>query len=161
MIADLVLANAKAYYDKQIVDCAIAIENGEIFKIGKETQMPNADEKTDLKSLLLLPGMIDAHVHLRDENKAYKEDFYSGTAAAAAGGVTTVLDMPNNDPVTNTAAAILNRMRLAEKRVLVNIAFYSEFPENPDQIGEIAAQGAIGFKLFMANQIGGFNPNDD
>ena len=161
MIADLVLANAKAYYDKQIVDCAIAIENGEIFKIGKETQMPNADEKTDLKSLLLLPGMIDAHVHLRDENKAYKEDFYSGTAAAAAGGVTTVLDMPNNDPVTNTAAAILNRMRLAEKRVLVNIAFYSEFPENPDQIGEIAAQGAIGFKLFMANQIGGLNPNDD
>jgi len=161
LIADLVLANAKAYYDKQIVDCAIAIENGEIFKIGKETQMPNADEKTDLKSLLLLPGMIDAHVHLRDENKAYKEDFYSGTAAAAAGGVTTVLDMPNNDPVTNTAAAILNRMRLAEKRVLVNIAFYSEFPENPDQIGEIAAQGAIGFKLFMANQIGGLNPNDD
>ena len=161
MIADLVLANAKAYYDKQIVDCAIAIENGEIFKIGKETQMPNADEKTDLKSLLLLPGMIDAHVHLRDENKAYKEDFYSGTAAAAAGGVTTVLDMPNNDPVTNTAAAILNRMRLAEKRVLVNIAFYSEFPENPNQIGKIAAQGAIGFKLFMANQIGGLNPNDD
>ena len=161
MIADLVLANAKAYYDKQIVDCAIAIENGEIFKIGKETQMPNADEKTDLKSLLLLPGMIDAHVHLRDEGKAYKEDFYSGTAAAAAGGVTTVIDMPNNDPVTNTAEAIRNRMRLAEKRVLVNIAFYSEFPENPDQIGEIAAQGAIGFKLFMANQIGGLNPNDD
>jgi len=160
-MADLVLANAKAYYERQIVDCSIAIENGEILKIGKETQMPNADEKMDLRNLLLLPGMIDAHVHLRDEGKAYKEDFRSGTAAAAAGGVTTVLDMPNNDPVTNTAGALRNRMHLAEKKALVNVAFYSEFPENPNQIEEIAAQGAIAFKLFMANQIGGLNPNDD
>ena len=62
--------------------------------------MPNADEKTDLHNLLVLPGLIDEHVHLRDEGRAYKEDFTSGTSAAAAGGFTTVLDMPNNDPVT-------------------------------------------------------------
>ncbi|RLI20656.1 hypothetical protein DRO45_03410, partial [Candidatus Bathyarchaeota archaeon] len=62
--------------------------------------MPKAEKRINLKGLLTLPGSIDAHVHLRDEGKAYKEDFYTGTAAAAAGGVTTVLDMPNNNPVT-------------------------------------------------------------
>ncbi|RLI17017.1 hypothetical protein DRO44_04475, partial [Candidatus Bathyarchaeota archaeon] len=62
--------------------------------------MPKAEEKIDLKSLLVLPGLIDVHVHLRDEGKSYKEAFYTGTAAAAAGGITTVLDMPNNKPVT-------------------------------------------------------------
>ena len=161
MIADLLLTNTKAYYDKQIVDCAMAIENGEIFKIGKETQMPKADEKVNLSNLLLLPGLIDSHVHLRDEGKSYKEDFYSGTAAAAAGGITTVLDMPNNDPVTNTATILRNRMWLAERKALVNVGFYSEFPERIDQIEGIAAEGAFGFKLFMANQIGGVDPSND
>ncbi len=100
MIVDSVFTNAKAYLGGQIVDCSIAIEEDKIHKIGKETQMPNADQKIDLHNLLVLPGLIDEHVHLRDEGKAYKEDFTSGTSAAAAGGFTTVLDMPNNDPVT-------------------------------------------------------------
>jgi len=83
LIVDSVLTNAKAYLNKEVVDCSIAIEDGKIFKIGKETQMPNADEKVNLQKNLVLPGLIDAHVHLRDEEKAYKEDFYTGTAAAA------------------------------------------------------------------------------
>ena len=73
--------------------------------------MPNADEKTNLQNMLVLPGLIDEHVHLRDEGRAYKEDFSSGTAAAAAGGFTTVLDMPNNDPVTMSVETLRNRMR--------------------------------------------------
>ena len=115
---------------EQIVDCSIAIEEGKIQKIGKETQMPNADQKTDLHNLLVLPGLIDEHVHLRDEGRAYKEDFASGTAAAAAGGFTTVLDMPNNDPVTMSVQTLQNRMRVAQRKLLVNVGFYSEFPQN-------------------------------
>ena len=130
MIVDSVLTNAKAYLNGQIVDCSIAVEEGKIFKIGKETQMPNADQKTNLKNLLVLPGLIDEHVHLRDEGKAYKEDFASGTAAAAAGGFTTVLDMPNNEPVTMSAEALRNRMEIAQRRTLVNVGFYCEFPKN-------------------------------
>ena len=155
------LANAKAYLDKEIVDCCIAIEDGRIFKIGKESQMPKADEKLDLRNLLVLPGLIDAHVHLRDEGKAYKEDFYTGTAAAAAGGITTVLDMPNNSPVTMSAEALKNRMQIAEKKVLVNVGFYSEFPTNLNSLKDIVTQGAVAFKLFMAASIGGLNVDDD
>ena len=161
LIVDLVLTNAKAYLKKEIVDCSIAIEDGNIHKIGREAQMPNSDERINLRNLLILPGLIDVHVHLRDEGKAYKEDFYSGTAAAAAGGFTTVLDMPNNEPVTMSVESLQNRMHTAERKVLVNVGFRSEFPANLNQISAITAQGAVGFKLFMANQVGGLDINDD
>jgi dihydroorotase len=156
-----VLTNTKAYLNKEIVDCSIAIENGKIFKIGKEAHIPSADEKINLKNLIVLPGLIDVHVHLRDEGKAYKEDFYTGTAAAAAGGMTTVLDMPNNDPVTMSAKTLNNRMRIAKRRVLVNVGFYSEFPTDVGAVIDIVAEGAVGFKLFMARQVGGLDIDDD
>jgi dihydroorotase len=161
LIVDSVFTNTKAYLNGQIVDCSIAIEDGKIQKIGKETQMPNADEKINLRNMLVLPGLIDEHVHLRDEGKAYKEDFSSGTAAAAAGGFTTVLDMPNNDPVTLSVETLRNRMRTAYKKILVNVGFYSEFPKNFSDVSDIFAEGAIGFKLFMGSQIGGLNIDSD
>jgi dihydroorotase (multifunctional complex type) len=161
VIVDSVLINAKAYLKGQIIDCSIAIEEGKIQKIGRETQMPQADEKTDLHNLLVLPGLIDEHVHLRDEGRAYKEDFSSGTAAAAAGGFTTVLDMPNNDPVTMSVKCLQKRMELAQRRLLVNVGFYSEFPKTITEIKDIADAGAVAFKLFMGNQTGGLNVDDD
>ncbi len=161
MIVDSVLVNAKAYLKGQIVDCSIAIEEGKIAKIGKETQMPQADEKTDLHNLLVLPGLIDEHVHLRDEGRSYKEDFTSGTAAAAAGGFTTVLDMPNNDPITNSVERLQNRMMATSRRILVNVGLYSEFPNSPTEIPDIVDAGAVGFKFFMGNQTGGLNVDDD
>jgi dihydroorotase (multifunctional complex type) len=109
----------------------------------------------------VLPGLIDEHVHLRDEGKAYKEDFTSGTAAAAAGGFTTVLDMPNNDPVTMSVQTLQNRLRVAQRKILVNVGFYSEFPKKLPAIADIVAEGAVGFKLFMGCQIGGLNIDDD
>jgi len=161
LIADLILSNAKAYIDNEIVDCSLAINRGKIFKIAKEANMPKAEIKIDLKNLLVLPGLIDVHVHLRDEGKSYKEDFYSGTAAAAAGGITTVLDMPNNEPVTMSVEALRRRMRIAERKILVNVGFYSEFPKNMKEAEEIIREGAVAFKLFMGEQIGGLNIDDD
>jgi dihydroorotase len=161
VIVDSVLFNAKVYVRKEIVDCSLAINNGKIFKVGKEANMPKAEAKIDLKSLLVLPGLIDAHVHLRDEKKAYKEDFHSGTAAAATGGITTVLDMPNNNPVTMNVETLRNRMKIGEGKILVNVGFYSEFPRNMKEIEGIVEEGIIAFKLFMAEQVGGLNIDDD
>jgi len=158
---DSVLLNAKAYFKEQIVDCCIAIEEGKIHKIGKETNMPHADEKINLHNLLVLPGLIDGHVHLRDEGKAYKEDFVSGTSAAAAGGFTTVLDMPNNEPITMSAQNLSNRIQLAQRKILVNVGFYSAFPKTLSEIPGLVNEGAIGFKLFMGSSIGGLDIDDD
>jgi dihydroorotase (multifunctional complex type) len=161
LIADVVLVNTKAYMNLAIVDCSVAIDDSRILKIGRETNMPKSDVRLDLKNLLVLPGLIDVHVHLRDEEKAYKEDFYSGTAAAAAGGMTTVLDMPNNNPVTMSVETLRNRMGLAERKVLVNVGFYSEFPRDNSEIQAIVREGAVGFKLYMAEQVGGLDIHSD
>jgi dihydroorotase (multifunctional complex type) len=161
LIVDLVLVNVKAYMNKTIVDCSMAINDGRIFKIGRETNMPKSDARFDLRNLLVLPGLIDVHVHLRDEGKAYKEDFYSGTAAAAAGGMTTVLDMPNNNPVTMSVETLRNRIGVAESKILVNVGFYSEFPRDKSEIQGIIREGAVGFKLYMAEQVGGLDIYND
>jgi dihydroorotase len=161
LIVDLALVNARAYVHKVIVDCSIAINDGRILKIGKETNMPKSDVRFDLKNLLVLPGLIDAHVHLRDEEKAYKEDFHSGTAAAAAGGMTTVLDMPNNNPVTMSVETLRNRILIAENKILVNVGFFSEFPKDRSEIQGIVREGASAFKLYMAEQVGGLDIDND
>ncbi len=161
LIVDLVLTNAKAYVQGTIVDCNIAVEEGRIWKVGREANMPKADVKVDLKGLLVLPGLIDAHVHLRDEGKTYKENFLTGTAAAAAGGFTTVLDMPNNEPVTMSAETLRNRMNRAETKALVNVGFFSEFPKKTAGIESVVNEGAVAFKLFMADQVGGLDLDDD
>ncbi|MEM1536707.1 MAG: dihydroorotase family protein, partial [Candidatus Bathyarchaeia archaeon] len=161
MTVDLVLKDLKAYVEGAVRECCIAIENGAIYKVGRETQMPRADNVLSLGGFLVLPGLIDVHVHLRDEGKAYKEDFYTGTAAAAAGGFTTVLDMPNNAPVTMSAETLKRRMETARRKILVNVGFYSEFPKEMREIDAIIREGAVAFKLYLGEQIGGLNIDDD
>ena len=83
------------------------------------------------------------------------------TAAAAAGGFTTLLDMPNNEPVTMSIETLRNRMAIAERKIIVNVGFYSEFPKKLADAKGIISEGAVGFKLFMGCQIGGLNIDDD
>ncbi|MFQ5758822.1 MAG: dihydroorotase family protein, partial [Candidatus Bathyarchaeia archaeon] len=161
MLVDLVLHKAEIYTPKGIVEGGIAIDEGRIFKIARETNLPQASEKLDLKGLLVLPGLIDSHVHLRDQQLAYKEDFFSGTAAAAAGGLTSVIDMPNNKPVTMSSKSLRQRMEIAEKRIIVNVAFYSAFPRDLSDIYSIVEEGAVAFKLFLSQKIGGLDIEDD
>jgi len=161
LLVDTVLLNCKVYLDKEIFEAGIAIENGKIAKIGKQPNLPEASEKIDLKGCLALPGLIDVHVHLRDQELAYKETFYTGTAAAAAGGITTVLDMPNNKPTTMDESTLQERMRIAESQILTNVGFYSAFPEEKAQITQLAETGAVAFKIFLVKRIGGLNIDDD
>ncbi len=161
MQVDLVLYNGKIYTPKGFVEASIAIEKGRIFKIAKETNLPKASSKLNLNGHIVLPGLIDSHVHLRDQNRAYKEDFFTGTAAAAAGGFSLVMDMPNNKPVTMDVQSLRERMKLAEKRVLVNVGFYSTFPGTIKEIRSVVMEGAVAFKLFLLEKIGGLNIDDD
>ncbi|MGQ9460846.1 MAG: dihydroorotase [Candidatus Bathyarchaeaceae archaeon] len=161
MSVDMVLLNAKVYTHGRLVEAGLAIDEGRIYKIAKETNLPPASKKLDLKGNLILPGLIDSHVHLRDQQLAYKEDFFTGTAAAAAGGITLTIDMPNNKPVTMDSESLRKRMRLAEKRVVVNVAFYSAFPQSLEEVPSILEEGAVAFKLYLSEKIGGLNIDDD
>jgi len=161
LLVDLVLYNAKIYTTKGLVTAGLAIDEGKIFKIAKETNLPSSSTKLNLRGNIILPGVIDSHVHLRDQLLAYKEDFSSGTAAAAAGGVTLVMDMPNNNPVTMDSKSLRERMRLAKTQLRVNVAFYSAFPENLEEMALIVDEGAVAFKLYLSEKVGGLNINDD
>ena len=161
MPVDAVLNNAKIFTRGRIVEAGIAIDKGKIVKIAKDTNLPPASTKINLKGHTVLPGIIDPHVHLRDQQLAYKEDFFTGTAAAAAGGVTLVVDMPNNKPVTMDASSLKERMRLAEKQVLINVAFNAAFPKRVEEIAEVVKAGAVGFKVYLSSRIGGIDVDDD
>jgi len=161
MIADLVLENAKIYFRGKIVEAGLAVSGEKILKIAKETNLPHASRKIDLRECLVLPGIIDAHVHLRDQSLEYKEDFFTGTCAAASGGVTTVLDMPNNVPVTMSVDSLEKRAEIAARKSVVNMAFYSAFPEDLRDMENIVRWGAKGFKLFLSKRIGGLDLEDD
>jgi len=158
---DMVLHNAKIYIRGRIVEAGLAIDDGRILKIAKETNLPPASTKMNLKGHVTLPGLIDPHVHLRNQQLAYKEDFFSGTAAAAAGGVTLTIDMPNNKPVTMDSISLRERMKLAERRAVVNVAFYSAFPQKLEEAPSIIKEGAMAFKLYMSEKIGGLDVDDD
>jgi len=158
---DTVLYNTKIYTQGRLVEAGLAIDEGRIFKIAKETNLPPASTKLDLKGNITLPGLIDSHVHLRDQQLAYKEDFFTGTAAAAAGGITLTIDMPNNKPVTMDSESLRKRMKLAEKRAVVNVAFYSAFPKDLEKVLSIVEEGAVAFKLYLSEKIGGLNIDDD
>ena len=137
MLVDTVLYNAKVYTAVGFIEAGIAIDKGRIIKIAKEVNLPRASARIDLHGNLALPGLVDIHVHLRDQQMAYKEDFTSGTSAAVAGGVTTIVDMPNNQPVTMSVKTLKERMQTAKPRILANVAFSSAFPMKLNEIPQI------------------------
>jgi dihydroorotase len=145
----LSVANVKLVLGQQITEGGISIRDGRIDKICKTPLLPKSDKTIDGKGLITIPGLIDAHVHLRDMELSYKEDFSSGTLAAAAGGFTTVLDMPNTRPPTNSGERLVEKIAKARTAVHVNVGFYASLAESAIDLRKMINAGAIAFKLYM------------
>ncbi len=147
--AELAIKGAHIFYRGELLKGCICISDGIITYIGKEARAPRAQEAVDARGLLALPGPIDVHVHLRDEGLSYKEDFYTGTSSAIAGGITCVLDMPNTLPPVDSAKRLRERARKAAKSIVANVGFYSLFPPDPSGLAELAEAGAVGIKVYF------------
>ena len=160
-MVDTVLYNAKAFIGGELLKAGIAIDGSKIVRVAKEPNLPPASNRIDLHGCVMLPGLIDIHVHLRGQLQACQEDFFTGTAAAVVGGITSVLDMPNNKPVTMDSTSLGKRMRAAERDIVANVGFFSAFPESLEEIDKVVEDGAVGFKLYLTKQIGGINIDDD
>ena len=118
--------------------------------------MPEADRVLELEGLHVLPGVIDEHVHFRDPGMTYKEDFLTGTRAAAAGGITTVFDMPNTIPLVNTEKILLDKISALGSKAHVDYCLYGLIIEdNTEELAGMAKAGAIGFKVLLAEVTGG------
>jgi len=139
---------------------SILIENGRIKRIARRI-IDNGVERTNASGLKALPGLIDVHVHLRDMELAYKEDFATGTAAAAAGGFTTVLDMPNTVPPTNSARRVIEKQKVAAQKTRVNVGFHAAAVSDSDEIEALAHAGAFSLKLYMPKPIAPFDVEND
>ncbi len=111
-----------------------------------------ADTEHDLQGKIVIPGMIDLHTHIRDMEQSYKEDWVSASKAALAGGVTTVFDMPNTIPPTDSPERLALKRKAAEKS-LVNYGMYAgATPHNYDNLRLMLEEGRIaGIKVFLAS----------
>ena len=139
----------------------ILVCDGRIVATG-ENLNPGGIPVIDATGLLVLPGLVDVHVHLREPGMTEKEDFASGTSAAAAGGVTTVVDMPNTSPPVSTARRYQQKLDLVSGKAHVDFGLYGMLDhDNADEIAGMAELGAMGFKLFMGQTTGDNRcPND-
>lgn len=136
------------------------IQNGRITRLGPSVKVHGVDT-IEASGLHALPGLIDVHTHLRGMKLSYKEDFASGTASAAAGGFTTVLDMPNTLPPTDSQKRLAEKMKVASKKVYVNVGFHAAATPTPKTIQDLAEEGAFSLKLYMPKPISPLNLNND
>jgi allantoinase len=147
---DLLIYNGYVVLEHEIIKANIAIRNGRFSAILDPEEKPEAVQQIDAKGLYLLPGIIDTHVHFREPGHEDREDFLSGTQAAAAGGVTTVIDMPTSIPTVHSRDIFLKRVERLSTRSIVDFALYAAAGhDNIDEISGLAAAGAIAFKTFL------------
>ncbi|KAG8529366.1 uncharacterized protein KY384_006002 [Bacidia gigantensis] len=152
-----VLASSRAVVSSQLTPATITISRltGKITSVTKSviprTAFPAGTNYTDYSPHILLPGIVDAHVHLNEPGRTEWEGFYTGTRAAASGGVTTVIDMPLNAiPPTTTIAGLKEKVAAAQGKCWVDVGFYGGIiPGNVQELRPLVAAGVRGFKGFL------------
>lgn len=138
----------RIYHEGDFTEGCVGVSGGNIIFIGKESNAPSYDEKTDFGRLIIVPGLIDIHVHLRGMRLKHKEDFLTGTCAAAAGGFTLVVDMPNTEPPTNSHLRMMEKIEEASDKIVVDVGFYFGKPESRRELETLLKTVAVGVKLY-------------
>ena len=153
----LLIEGGQVLVDGRLLRENVFIDNGKIQKI--TPQRPEADEEINAKGKIVLPGLIDCHVHCREPGLTYKEDFLTASKAAAAGGVTTFFDMPNTKPPTFDIEDLEAKRQMA-KKALVNYGFY--FGASSGNIEQIKkARNIAAVKIYMNETTGDLLIQDD
>lgn len=157
---DLVIKNARIFIGDVIQPAEIAVDNGRISKIGKIVGTEEYNRVIDAKGALVLPGAIDVHVHFRDPGMTKKENWYTGSCAAAAGGVTTVIDHPNTIPPTIDPDSFKRKKKEA-KKAIIDYGINAGVTQNLKFLKNLWELGATSFgEIFMAESTGSLNVND-
>lgn len=156
----LVIRGGSVYQGGQLVPADVVVADGIIEAIVARSS--NRDgwaegaREIDATGLAVLPGALDTHTHAREPGYTHKEDFESASRAAAVGGVTTFVDMPNVEPPTDTVETFLEKRALAEGRCIVDWGHWAAGTK-PAEIPKLAEAGATGYKIF---QVSGAYPHD-
>jgi allantoinase len=154
-----VLASSRAVVAGKLTEATIVVSNttGKITSIFHSvlprTDFPEGTSYTDYSPQILLPGLVDAHVHLNEPGRTEWEGFWTGTRAAAFGGVTTVIDMPLNAiPPTTTVENLHIKIDAAKGKCWVDVGFYGGvIPGNAGELKALVKEGVRGFKGFLCD----------
>jgi dihydroorotase len=140
----------------------VGVRAGRIAAIG-QLGTGSAGEVVDCRGLHVLPGVVDSQVHFREPGAEHKEDLESGSRAAVLGGVTTVFEMPNTNPLTTSEAALADKVRRGRHRMHCDFAFWvGGTRDNAGEVGELERlPGAAGIKVFMGSSTGDLLVEDD
>lgn len=149
--------NATIVNEGRSMQGSVVIENdriAEVLTFGKEPSAP-CDEVIDATGCCLLPGIIDDHVHFRDPGLTQKADIFTESRAAAAGGVTSIMDMPNTNPLTVTIDALEQKFDLLNEKCIVNHScYFGATNDNYTEFGKLDKHRVCGIKLFMGSSTG-------
>ena len=145
------LKNGQVYMDRQIVKADICVDNGHIVSISPEMDCSSGDFfMIDCSDKLIVPGLIDVHVHLREPGFLYKEDVETGTRAAARGGYTCVCAMPNLNPVPDSMETLQLELDAIEEKALIYVSPYGAITkgEKGEELADLEAMApyVIGFR---------------
>ncbi|MCP9750741.1 allantoinase AllB [Ferruginibacter sp. HRS2-29] len=139
----------RCWIDGRLQPATITITDGKISEVVFE-KIPGAEDK---QGAVLMPGVIDAHVHVNEPGRTDWEGFDTATQAAAAGGITTIIDMPlNADPVTVSADKLKQKLEASAGKLNVNVGFYGGLvPGNVDELEGLMNEGVLGIKCFLTH----------
>lgn len=157
---DLIIKNARLFINDVIQPAEITVDNGIITKIGKIAEQKEVNEVINARGALIIPGAIDVHVHFRDPGMTKKENWYTGSCSAAAGGVTTVFDHPNTIPPTIDANSFKEKRKEAKKSI-IDYGINAGVTANLNNLKDLWELGATAFgEIFMAESTGSLNVSD-
>jgi allantoinase len=143
--------SSRIVLDKELFDGVVIVENETIIQILKELPKDFDGVVHDLGSDVLAPGIVDTHVHINEPGRTEWEGFLTATSAAAAGGITTVMDMPLNClPVTTTKDALEIKINEVSGKLFINVGFWGGVvPESLDELEDLLNAGVFGVKSFL------------
>lgn len=148
---DLVVKSTRVVTPEGVRPATVAIAGGVVRSVESAAAAPPAAQVLDAGDAVVFPGVVDVHVHVNEPGRTEWEGFGPATRAAAAGGVTTIVDMPlNSVPVTTTVAALRAKERAASELAMVDYGFWGGVvPGNLDDLEPLVAAGVLGFKCFL------------
>ena len=151
-MSSLVIRSERVLIGGALYAATIHVRDGVIVSTGAYTDMPAGVRAIDVGAHVVMPGLVDTHVHINDPGRTDWEGFAHATRAAAAGGVTTLVDMPlNSIPATTTVAALERKRSAADGHCYVDVGFWGGVvPGNVADLQPLARAGVLGFKAFLS-----------
>ena len=148
---DLVVRGQRVVTPDSTGPASVHVAGGRIVAVGAFDEVPRGCEVVDAGDLVVMPGLVDSHVHVNEPGRTEWEGFATATRAAAAGGVTTIVDMPlNSIPPTTTLEGFKLKLDAATGKCRVDVAFWGGVvPGNTGELEALLAAGVVGFKCFL------------